>query len=214
MSGELLSPNNLPGKAVPGSQGSTGASIADKSMKDILLVNATHSLPRSFHPTDLISLYEQKNRSFQLAELDIKVSKTVAESMCRMFAEAQEEGVGGFIITSGYRSRAEQEEIFSSTADGTAARPGQSEHETGLAFDVTVKGSKSFESTPQYRWLSVHCAEYGFILRYPKSAENVTGYPYEPWHYRFVGREHAMNIMSRGITLEHYCEELQDSDNH
>ncbi|AGA67854.1 D-alanyl-D-alanine carboxypeptidase [Desulfitobacterium dichloroeliminans LMG P-21439] len=124
-----------------------------------------------------------------------------------MFAAAQKDGVRGFVITSGYRSRKEQAEIFSTTKDGTAARPGESEHETGLAFDVDAMDNKQFELTPQFEWLSQHCAEYGFILRYPQGMEGKTGYPYEPWHYRYVGKEHAAVIMDKRITLEQYWED-------
>jgi D-alanyl-D-alanine carboxypeptidase len=118
--------------------------------------------------------------------------------------------VGGFIVTSGYRTREEQEAIFAAITNGTAARPGESEHETGLAFDVTVMGGsgEDFGSTPQFEWLSQHCADFGFIIRYPQGREEVTGYPYEPWHYRYVGKPHAQTIMAENLTLEQYLEKM------
>ncbi|RYD01409.1 hypothetical protein N752_30920 [Desulforamulus aquiferis] len=61
--------------------------------------------------------------------------------------------------------------------------------------------------TPQFEWLAKHCAEYGFIIRYPKGKEDVTGVPFEPWHYRYVGTPHAKEIMDKGITLEEYLEQ-------
>ncbi|REE87448.1 D-alanyl-D-alanine carboxypeptidase [Paenibacillus taihuensis] len=175
--------------------------------RDILLVNAEHPLPKDFRLEHLVKLYDQKNRHFQLAKADIKISQTVFEAMDKMFAAARKDGVKGFIITSGYRSDKEQKEIFSTTTDGTAAKPGESEHEAGIAFDVAAMGNESFELTPQFKWLSKHCAEYGFIIRYPKGMEKVTGYPFEPWHYRYVGKADAVIIMSKGITLEQYLEE-------
>lgn len=91
------------------------------------------------------------------------------------------------------------------------ARPGTSEHHMGLAADILGSGygslEESFENTPAFAWLKEHCAEYGFILRYPKEKQEITGVIYEPWHYRYVGVEAATEIMSRGITLEEYLEE-------
>jgi D-alanyl-D-alanine carboxypeptidase len=92
------------------------------------------------------------------------------------------------------------------------ARPGTSEHNLGLATDILGSGysslEESFENTDAFAWLESHCAEYGFILRYLKGKEDVTGVTYEPWHYRYVGVEVATEIMSRGITLEEYLQEL------
>lgn len=172
----------------------------------ILLVNASHPLPEGYLPGDLVNLYEQKGRHFQLARADIEVCAPVFAAMDEMFAAAWEDGVDGFIVSSGYRSRDKQAEVFEDNTDDTAAKPGESEHETGLAFDVTAMGNKEFEKTPQFRWLQEHCWEYGFILRYLEGAQDITGYPYEPWHYRYVGLPHAQTIMENGITLEEYLE--------
>ncbi len=90
-------------------------------------------------------------------------------------------------------------------------RPGTSEHHTGLTVDILGSGysslEQSFENTPAFAWLKAHCADYGFILRYPKEKEDITGIIYEPWHYRYVGVEAATEIMSRGLSLEEYLEE-------
>lgn len=89
-------------------------------------------------------------------------------------------------------------------------RPGQSEHHTGLAVDITGSGysslEQSFERTAAFKWLYENCADYGFILRFPKNKENITGVIYEPWHYRYVGKEVAKEIMSQGLCLEEYLE--------
>ncbi|MCL2488484.1 MAG: M15 family metallopeptidase [Oscillospiraceae bacterium] len=98
-------------------------------------------------------------------------------------------------------SRAEAEEL----ASQVVARPGTSEHNTGLAVDFTPIDS-SFENTSAFRWLQAHCAEYGFIMRFPQNKIAVTGVSYEPWHYRYVGVEAAGYIMANGITLEEYLE--------
>ncbi|MDF2593715.1 MAG: D-alanyl-D-alanine carboxypeptidase [Clostridia bacterium] len=193
--------------ALPASESSASVTYTSKSSKDVLLVNTENPLPEDFHPENLVNLYIQRNKHFQLAKADIEVCETVFDSMEAMFAAAQSDSVSGFIITSGYRSYEEQKEIYSKTTDGTAAKPGTSEHETGLAFDVTAMGNENFELTPQFEWLSKHCAEYGFVIRYPKGMEDVTGYPYEPWHYRYVGVPYAKEIMDESITLEEYQEQ-------
>ena len=173
---------------------------------DILLINARNPSPQNYKPVELVNLYKQKGRHFQLARSDIEICRAVFTAMESMFSAAMKDGVDGFIITSGYRSFDKQAEIFASNTDGTAARPGTSEHESGLAFDVTAYGNENFELTRQFEWLAKHCGEYGFILRYPKGAESVTGRPYEPWHFRYVGVSSAKAIMDMGITLEEYLE--------
>lgn len=173
-------------------------------LEETILVNADNPLPKNFKPKNIINLYQQKDRHFQLAKSNIKISKTVYYAMNSMFKAAEKDGISNFIITSGYRSYDKQQEIFSKDTNGVAAKPGESEHETGLAFDVTTIDNKDFALTSQFKWLADHCAEYGFIIRYPKGMENITGYPYEPWHYRYVGVSHAKEIMSTKITLEEY----------
>lgn len=177
-------------------------------ISDILLINYENPLSRDYQPEELINLYEQRNRHFQLARSDIRICRTVFEAMDSMFSAAQADGVDGFIITSGYRSFIQQSEIYKSRSDGMAAAPGTSEHETGLAFDVVAMGNENFALTPQYEWLSQNCGEFGFILRYPESKECITGTPYEPWHYRYVGLPHSVTIMEEGITLEEYLTNL------
>ena len=114
-------------------------------------------------------------------------------------------------LLSGYRSFDEQVVLFNRYVrkDGLelairySAPPGQSEHQTGLCFDVASL-YRTFATTEAGIWLNEHCAEYGFIIRYPENSEDITGYMYEPWHIRYVGEETAQAIMSQGITLEEY----------
>ena len=132
-------------------------------------------------------------------------------------------------LVSGYRSVERQTALFkrktnSFMAEGFSreeaekqaamwvARPGTSEHNTGLAADIVSADwyskhsdlTADFEDTPEFEWLYAHCADYGFILRYPRGKENVTGVTYEPWHYRYVGKDAAKAIMQAGGTLEEY----------
>lgn len=128
----------------------------------------------------------------------------------RLQAAAAAEGYD-LPLLSGYRSFDEQVVLFNRYVrkDGLelairySAPPGQSEHQTGLCFDVASL-YRTFATTEAGIWLDEHCAEYGFIIRYPENSESITGYMYEPWHIRYVGEETAKKIMSEGITLEEY----------
>ena len=170
---------------------------------DILLVNEANPLPADYEPEELVNLYNQRH-SFRLASSDIYLTYQTYEAAQRMFAAAEAENVNGFIITSGYRSYARQVEIYAESAEGYAQKPGCSEHQTGMCFDVTSENTGGFETTTQYAWLRKNAHLYGFIQRYPANKANITGISYEPWHYRYVGTEAATYIYENGITLEEY----------
>ena len=125
---------------------------------------------------------------------------------------ARAEGVS-LRSVSAYRSYAGQKVTYNnylkrykrSVVDSFSARPGHSEHQTGLALDINAASSRAhFENTPAFAWLKEHCAEYGFILRYDQGKEAVTGYRFEPWHYRYVGVEAAKACMEQGLCYEEY----------
>ncbi len=168
---------------------------------NVLLVNDSHRLAADYVPEGLVTLYEQRH-SFRLANVDIQLTRETYEAMERMFAAAEADNVNGFIITSGYRDYSRQQEIYAASEPGKAQLPGASEHQTGLAFDVTAENTSGFESTTQYAWLRQHAHEYGFIQRYPANKADETGISYEPWHYRYVGVEIATRIYETGQTLE------------
>ena len=114
-------------------------------------------------------------------------------------------------ISSGYRSYNYQANLYQKyvardgkdAADRYSARAGFSEHQTGIAFDVN-QINDSFANTDEAKWLAVHAHEYGFIIRYPKGKEDVTGYQYEPWHLRYLGKETAKAVYESGVCLEEY----------
>jgi len=168
---------------------------------DILLVNSKHKLPRDYIPEGLVNLYQQRH-SFRLASSEIYLARECYEAMERMFAAAEDADMNGYIVTSGYRDFQRQGEIFAESEPGYAQEPGASEHQTGLAFDVTVETSEGFENTPQYAWLMKNAHKYGFIQRYPANKSDETGVSYEPWHYRYVGEKAAAQIKRRNMTLE------------
>ena len=137
-----------------------------------------------------------------------------------MFEAAKKDGII-LLGASGYRSYSVQENLYTSRvindgqeeADRYTAKPGQSEHQTGLALDILSEDYQdmddNFDSTEAYAWLKENCYKYGFILRYPQGKEDITGFLYEPWHYRYIGNnEVAKDIMDRNLTFEQYIEEL------
>ena len=168
---------------------------------DILLVNASHRLDKNYVPEGLVNLYQQRH-SFRLASSDIYLTRECYEAMEKMFAAAEADDVNGFIITSGYRDYNRQVEIYAETEAGKAQEPGASEHQTGLAFDVTAENNGGFETTKQYQWLCENAHKYGFIQRYPANKSHETGISYEPWHYRYVGVDAAKKMRRTGQTLE------------
>lgn len=153
------------------------------------------------------------------------MDQRAAESYRKMLADGAAYDIRGVSL---FRPQSLQESLFNrevnkwkgqgygqkeaeQKANTIVKRPGYSEHNTGLAADVGGSGNYSlnqnFENTDAYRWLIAHCADYGFILRFPKDKEEITGVIFEPWHYRYVGTEAAKEIMSRGLCLEEYLYE-------
>lgn len=186
-------------------------SIDDKNSLTVI-VNKTRSLPSDWKPGDLTML----NLSYKGRSEARYLRREASEALTRMFAAARKDGID-LCAVSGYRSYELQKKVFADhvsnmglkAAESVSARPGYSEHQTGLAVDISSKGmnftlSESFGETREGIWLDRHAAEYGFILRYPKGKEHITGYAYEPWHFRYVGREMAVDIMNKGLTLEEY----------
>jgi len=136
--------------------------------------------------------------------------KTAREQLTKMRNAMSKAGVG-VAVASGYRSYSTQSGLFSryaakagaAEANRYSARAGYSEHQTGLAYDIG-KVSESFANTKSFAWLQEHAHEYGFIMRYPENSEKITGYIYEPWHYRYVGVELATAVKESGLTLEEF----------
>ncbi|MFE7818949.1 D-alanyl-D-alanine carboxypeptidase family protein, partial [Priestia megaterium] len=179
-----------------------------------VVVNKQNKLPENYVPKDLV--YTTIPFTFKEQTEKKKMRSEAAAAIAQLFAGAKKQGVT-LLGVSAYRSHATQSALFSSYVqrDGYdkaatySALPGTSEHETGLGIDVT-KGDGTcaaqdcFGGTKEAAWLDAHAAEYGFIIRYPKGKDAVTGYKYEPWHLRYVGKPVAQAIKSKGITLEEY----------
>lgn len=179
---------------------------------ELILVNASHAVPETYD----VKLTQLSNGR--------SVDSRIYPALQQMFDDARAQGVDP-IVREGYRTRADQqaimdEQIASYTAKGIpesiaeklaadrVAQPGTSEHELGLAVDINAKAGSGTTNEQVYAWLKEHAPEYGFILRYPKGKSKITGISYEPWHYRYVGTEHAMAITESGLTLEEYLAEV------
>lgn len=183
------------------------SNIKTKS-SNILLANKDTPLGRDFVPENLVTTTVPSNK-------EIEIDKTANKKLTELFKAAKKEGLD-LLLVSGYRDYATQNDIFNEGVanDGLEhttkyiAKPGESEHQTGLAVDIVSYSYMSlddgFENSPTGKWLAANAYKFGFILRYPKDKENVTKYNYEPWHFRYVGDDIAKEIKDSGLTLEEY----------
>ena len=136
----------------------------------------------------------------------VPVDERVADAFEQLLAAGKEAGVN-LKLVAGYRTYDRQKASYDGGVSNAA--PGTTEHNLGFSADIMSTTEQSydtakFEATPEYKWLSENAANYGFILRYPSGKEGVTGFDYEPWHYRYVGVEQAQKIKASGLTLEEY----------
>lgn len=174
------------------------------------IVDPIYALPEQYLPPDLVPASEANySAEFQIRAL-------IAEDLNAMRNALLEEGLPEVALLAAYRSiedqadlfgRREQEMGFAAAAEGTA-RPGHSEHHLGTTIDVRPIGAsdvdQSFGDTPTGQWLEANSWRYGFILSYPRGADDVTCYKYEPWHFRYVGRDLALRVERSGLTLREY----------
>ncbi len=172
----------------------------------LLLVNRTHPLPPDYIPQDL----EEPRIPFQAPPGCPKrlLRAQAAQAAEELFEKARQQGLSLWGI-SGYRSYARQRDIYQNSRSSYVAPPGCSEHQTGLALDVSCPAAEfdlteAFANTREYEFLENYCPMYGFILRYPRGKEKITGYAWEPWHIRFVTKIPALYLSFSNITLEEY----------
>lgn len=183
-----------------------------------VLINKENKLEKNYVPNDLIETDQNENNFHNFINPALKpmISKSILPYFLKMQEDAKKEGYN-IIIDSGYRSYEYQQEVWNhylkeiglEETKKKVAPPGCSEHQSGLAFDITyIVDGKILgyvnDLQNETNWLFKNAHKYGFILRYPKGKEEITGYNYEPWHYRFVGLELALKLFNEGITLEEY----------
>lgn len=171
-----------------------------------LIANKTYGLPQDYVPTGTVVSLAGLDRSY------VGFEKNTSAALKRMQEAAKAEGVD-LEVGSGYRSYNYQKGLYDKyvekdgkeAADRYSARPGYSEHQSALCFDLSPIND-TFADTPAGIWVQANCYKYGFIIRYPKEKENITGYKYESWHLRYVGEELSTKLYNDGnwITMEEY----------
>ena len=176
-----------------------------------ILVNKEHPI-NDYIPPNLIEL------PTTIADKNKYLDKTAYLNIFNLINAAKKQNLT-IRIVSAYRSYDYQEEIFArytdevghSKASQSSAWPGYSEHQTGLAVDLAddTKNYHNFINTNEFQWIKKNAHKYGYILRYPKDKTNITGYIYEPWHFRYVGTELANYLYNNNLTLEEYKKEVK-----
>lgn len=182
------------------------------------LVNKTNLLDETYVPNNLIETDQNENNFHNYADPTLKpqVQKYVFEQFQKLQHEAAKDNLF-IIIDSGYRSYEYQKKVYEKIckekgleyAKQFVAPPGASEHQTGIAIDIAAIRNNNYsdeieENDKEVLWMMDHSYKYGFILRYPKGKENITGYSFEPWHFRYVGISLATFIHQNNLTLEEY----------
>ncbi|MEK4299969.1 D-alanyl-D-alanine carboxypeptidase family protein [Oceanobacillus sp. FSL W8-0428] len=195
-----------------------GTEVVGNPYDELALVNKSFALPEDYIPEDLMV----PDVPFPFTEdLPKKyMRENAAHALEDLFDAAEDAGLELF-AQSGYRSYDRQVEVFSANAsqhgedyaNTFSARPGESEHQTGLAMDVTsaevnLELVTEFGETEEGKWLAENAPEFGFIIRFPEGKEDITGYQYEPWHVRYVGEKTAKYVTEKGITFEEYIEQF------
>lgn len=176
-----------------------------------VLVNKNNVLPKNYIPSDLRLI----NNRYALDNKYLR--EEAAINFENLSADASVLGYK-IIATSAYRDYEYQGKLFNEYTETKgldyalvcSAKPGHSEHQTGLALDVMGSNEDydEFEKSIEFNWMRENAHKYGFILRYPKGKEHITGFKYEPWHYRYIGVEHAKKIYEEDLTLEEYLQSL------
>ncbi|WP_102336180.1 M15 family metallopeptidase [Salimicrobium jeotgali] len=179
-----------------------------------VIVNKQRKLPEGYETPNLT--VPDVPFSFEEFHPKKQMRKVAAEALEELFQAAEEDGLEP-VAASGYRSYERQKAIYENSvaengreyANRYSAKPGTSEHQTGLAMDVTSAEmgfglDESFVNTEEGQWLKENAHRFGFVIRYPEGKSDITGYAYEPWHLRFVGKELAGKVHAENVTLEEY----------
>ncbi|MGM0875257.1 MAG: M15 family metallopeptidase [Bacillota bacterium] len=192
-----------------------GNQIIENPTNILAMVNKEYTLPETYEPSDMVN----PNVNFSFGDADVPqryLRKEAARALEELFKLAESEGIELFAV-SGFRSYSRQQGIFNVEKEGkgekqalqAVALPGQSEHQTGLAMDVSSRSvnleiTEEFGETEEGKWIRNNAHKSGFIIRYPEGKESITGYQYEPWHLRYVGKKQAFAIYKNKLTLEEY----------
>lgn len=181
------------------------ATLVTKFSED-MVVNKHRYLDKKFVPDNLVNISTK-----YASDSDLKCSKVALDAFIEMSKDCEAAGLG-IVINSAYRSYQDQVDIEDlyrkyygqAYVDKFVAKPGYSEHQTGLAFDIGSRTTNVFANSKEYKWMLDNAYKYGFTLRFTKSYEDITGFRSEPWHYRYVGKKIAKVLYDEDMTLEEY----------
>ncbi len=186
---------------------------------DLVLVNYNHYY-KSDAPSDLVPLFEKKTDSYTVKDNELKVREKIVSSFNNLMDDfVKATNLKNVMVLSGHRTIEYQQMLYDKelkrtgkTDSDEVAKPGESEHHTGLVVDLATVDSDTsdyFDGLGDYAWVNENCHKYGFIVRYPESKKDVTKIVYEPWHYRYVGKVHATVMKENNLCLEEYIDFLK-----
>ena len=197
----------------------------------LMLLNKENPCEEDFKPSNLADIPAKWVNPDKSGWMTLELDKTAVKALEAMMIEMRAEGFGNIYVTSAYRSYGYQNSLYNTYIDNEmstdpslsyeeaqaivetySAVPGYSEHHTGLCVDFIttdmIELTNEFASSEVYDWLCANAWKFGFILRYPEDKEKVTGYSYESWHWRFVGRSTALAVLQSGKTFDEYASSL------
>ncbi|MDP2721049.1 MAG: M15 family metallopeptidase [bacterium] len=200
--------------AKPSTEISSGVIITEKGDEILVLINKNIRLPETYEPGDLVSI----DGLVKTTHSGLLLRAEAAKALGSITKAAKDEGVN-LIVLSAYRSFWSQQATFSSwvgsaglaAAETFSARPGHSQHQLGTAVDFTAESvnlglTENFTQSKEGAWLSQNASKFGFVLSYPEGKEAITGYTYEPWHWRYIGVENTQRMTQSGLILEEFLQ--------
>jgi len=197
-----------------------GATLTYEGNELLALVSKKYQLLPDFVPDGLVELSEQGDGISTTGQMSLR--RIVVDDFLAMFEDMQEDGID-ISVSSAYRSYETQEYTFLywvkynggsiEAADRISARPGHSEHQLGTTLDIVTAETnyrlgENFANTRAGKWLQDNAYKYGFVMSYPQGQEDITGYKFEPWHWRYIGKENAIKHQESGLNLIEYLESL------
>ncbi len=188
---------------------------------ELVIVNKEHECMTDGF--DLLSIMENKNDTYKVADYSESLNSVPLSNLNNLMSDFYSfAGPTDIYVSCGYRSYETQQGIYENSvavngadyADGYVSKPGYSEHQTGYVFDLALYNSagetSTFTGEGTYSWIEENCAKYGFVLRYLEDKVDVTGINYEPWHFRYIGQEHALYVTENNLALEEYLDILKE----
>lgn len=177
----------------------------------LLLVNREHPVPSQSQPSDIINLFNegQYTNMYSLLDSNILLSASLEQKFATMLEAANKDGVSFFLVSSGFRSLEEQQELYEQEGKKYALPPGYSEHNLGLSLDIGSSQGR-MEEAAEGQWIEDNAWRYGFVLRYPEDKTDITKIEYEPWHIRYVGLPHSAIMHQQNFVLEEYLAYLKE----